>query len=102
MSEQFALIVEFKAAPGKRDELKSELLALVSPTRKELGCIRYDLHQSVESPDDFTFYEVWASRAALAAHDASSHVTHARTVIPELVGENKVRKVFLGLIEPCA
>jgi quinol monooxygenase YgiN len=98
MSEQFALIVEFKAAPGKRDVLRAELLALVTPTRKELGCIRYDLHQSIEEPDDFTFYEVWASRAALAAHDASSHVTHVRTVIPALIGDNKVRKVFLNVL----
>ena len=67
----FAMIVEFHAAAGCREELRRELLLLVPPTRAEAGCTRYDLHADESEPDCFVFYETWASKAAHAAHDGS-------------------------------
>lgn len=94
-----AMTVEFRAAPGRREELRAELLALVGPTRAEDGCLRYDLHESTDDPDVFAFYEVWRDRAAHAAHDATPHVARIRAVLPDLaVGGN--RKLLLRRIEP--
>ena len=39
-----AMVVEFRAAPGKVDELRAALLGIVGPSRAEAGCLRYDLH----------------------------------------------------------
>ncbi len=98
---ELAMIVEFTAAPGKREELRRELLALVTPTRAEEGCRLYDLHEDKENPDCFAFYEVWRSVAAHAAHDQTPHVNHIRKVLPELVA-SKPRKVLLRKLEPSA
>jgi quinol monooxygenase YgiN len=43
-------------------------VALVEPTRKEPGCLGYNLHQSKSDKTQFMFYEQWASKEALAAH----------------------------------
>ncbi len=92
------MIVEFTAAPGKADELKRELIALVAPTRAEKGCIQYDLHQDEANSNLFVFFEKWDSKAAHAAHDNTSHVAHIRSVLPSLL-EGSVRKLFLHQIE---
>ena len=42
--------------------------ALVEPTRKESGCLCYNLHQSKSDKSQFMFYEQWASQEALDAH----------------------------------
>ena len=59
-----------KAKPGEEDAVKEVLLALVEPTRKEAGCLCYNLHQSKSDKDkaQFMFYEQWASNEALETH----------------------------------
>jgi quinol monooxygenase YgiN len=68
-----ALAVMMHAKPGQEPLLQAELTALIHPTRKEDGCILYDLHRSTDIPGDFLFYEIWASREAHAAHKRTPH-----------------------------
>ena len=51
------VIAYMKAAPGKEAELKTALEALIAPTSQEDGYVNYDLHQGVEDPATFFFYE---------------------------------------------
>jgi quinol monooxygenase YgiN len=73
------------AAPGKADALEKALSAIVPTVRKEKGCLRYDLHRSLEDPSVFMFYETWADAAALAAHAVSTHMVEMRKKITNLV-----------------
>jgi quinol monooxygenase YgiN len=68
-----ALVVMMHAKPGQEPLLQAELTALIRPTRKEDGCILYDLHRSTDIPTDFLFYEIWASREAHAEHKRTPH-----------------------------
>ncbi|WP_036194177.1 putative quinol monooxygenase [Nocardioides aequoreus] len=68
------VIASMKAAPGKEDELREALQALVEPTSQEEGYVNYDLHESVEEPGTFFFYENWESAAHLDAHLATPHL----------------------------
>jgi quinol monooxygenase YgiN len=67
------LVVILRPREGQEYLLEAELRALVGPTRKEEGCITYDLHRSVEPPKGFLLHEVWASREAHTAHSNTSH-----------------------------
>ena len=68
------VVATFQAKPGKENELRAALTGLVAPTRKEAGCLNYDLHVSPEDPAKFLFHENWASRAQLEAHFQSPHI----------------------------
>ncbi len=68
------VIATFQAQPGKETELKKALMSLLAPTRKEAGCINYDLHISPEDPAKFLFHENWTTKAALDAHLKSMHI----------------------------
>jgi quinol monooxygenase YgiN len=63
-----------KARQGREDAVKEALLSLVEPTRKEPGCLCYNLHQSESDPTQFMFYEQWASKGALDAHGTTPHM----------------------------
>ena len=67
------LIVILRAREGQETLLEAELRALVSPTRKEDGCLRYDLHRSVDTPGALLLHEVWATREAHTEHTHSPH-----------------------------
>jgi quinol monooxygenase YgiN len=64
----------FQARPGKEAELRAALIGLLEPTRREAGCVNYDLHASPGEPAKFLFHENWTSQAALDAHLQSPHV----------------------------
>jgi quinol monooxygenase YgiN len=74
MSEQLTIIAKLRAKPGKEARVRELFSALRGPTHKESGCLYYELHQSLEDPLDFVFYENWASAEHLDAHLKTSHV----------------------------
>jgi quinol monooxygenase YgiN len=74
ISKTVTVVATFQARPGKEVELKKALTGLVAPTRKEAGCLNYDLHQSPENPEKFLFHENWTSQAHLDAHLQSAHI----------------------------
>jgi quinol monooxygenase YgiN len=67
------LVVMLRAKEGQQLLLEAELRALVGPTRKEEGCLQYDLHRAADLPGAYLFHEVWASREHHAAHTRTSH-----------------------------
>jgi quinol monooxygenase YgiN len=66
--KNLTVIAKVKAQPGKENDVLKLLLTLVEPSRKDAGCMNYDLHRSKENPALFLFHENWASRADLDRH----------------------------------
>src|SRR5258708_1184381 len=56
------LVVNLRAREGQELVLEAELRALVGPTRREQGCLTYDVYRGTELPGAFLLHEVWASR----------------------------------------
>jgi len=71
--EAVTLIVHLRSREGQELLLEAELRALVTPTRKEDGCLVYELHRSADAPGAFLFHEVWATREAHTAHTRTDH-----------------------------
>jgi len=69
------LMVLLRAKPGQEILLEAELRALVAPTRREPGCLTYDLHRGIETPGTFLLHEVWATREHHRAHTKTPHFT---------------------------
>ncbi len=67
------LVVMLRSKEGQHLLLEAEIRALIAPTRKEEGCLQYDLHHSVDQPSLFLLHEVWATRAHHTAHTKTPH-----------------------------
>ncbi len=67
------LIVILRAREGQETLLEAELRALVSPSRREAGCLTYNLHRSIDAPVALLLHEVWASREAHTEHTQTRH-----------------------------
>lgn len=75
MSESpLRVVASIKAKPDKISEVRELLRGLVAPTRKEVGCLSYELLQNRKDPTDFTFTEIWESDSALDSHAKSAHI----------------------------
>lgn len=69
------IVARFTARPDSVDALRTLLLGMLEPTRKEEGCISYQLLNNTGDATDFTFVEEWASQAAIDAHMKTPHLT---------------------------
>jgi quinol monooxygenase YgiN len=67
------LIVMLRAKPGHETLLEAELRALVAPTRREEGCLTYDLHRPIDTSGAFLLHEVWATRDDHRLHTQTPH-----------------------------
>jgi quinol monooxygenase YgiN len=71
--EAVTLMVILRAREGQETLLEAELRALVGPSRREEGCLTYNLHRAIDTPGALLLHEVWASREA---HTGHTHMPH--------------------------
>jgi quinol monooxygenase YgiN len=91
-TDLITVVAVMKAKPGKEDALRAAALALVEPTRKEEGCVQYDLHVHLVDPAWLVFYENWTSVEDLDRHGTSPHLTAFRAIAPDLVETSRVER----------
>ncbi|MFZ2446546.1 MAG: putative quinol monooxygenase [Syntrophobacteraceae bacterium] len=87
MRKKITVIARVRARAGMEASLKELLLALIVPSRSDEGCINYDLHQGIDDPALFIFYENWQSREHLDRHSATPHVELFRSKAKALLAE---------------
>jgi quinol monooxygenase YgiN len=73
MMKKVSVVARVRAVKGMEDKVRQECLALVAPSRRETGCINYDLHQSADDSTLLLFYENWTSLEDLERHLETAH-----------------------------
>lgn len=68
------IVARLVARPDSIEALRPLLLGMLEPTRKEAGCIRYELINNRANPAEFLFVEEWASQEAINAHMETPHL----------------------------
>ncbi len=81
MSTDIHVVAVIEGKPGCAEAIKAVTQPCVDATRKEEGCLKYQLHQDQDRPDHFIFVEHWASNEILAKHGQSAHL---KTMVDEL------------------
>lgn len=74
----------FKANPDRSEDLGVALLALVSPSRKEAGCLRYEIYQSKDLADEWMVVEDWRHSSDFDEHMKTDYVRDFLTKATDL------------------
>ena len=77
------LIAEISPHPEKLSEARAAYADLIAATKKESGCIYYDLVAD-ESSDKWLMIEKWESKQAWDAHMLAPHVAHINDMEAEI------------------
>ena len=75
------VIAKFFVKEDKVEEFLKLASVLVEESRKETGCVSYNLLQDVSNPQTLIMVEEWESAKILKTHMASAHFT---SIIPEM------------------
>src|SRR5262245_17641163 len=66
-AKPFAILVTIKAKAGKEKELEATFAPCIAATKKEPGCIAYELNRDSDDPTTYVMYEKFKNVAALEA-----------------------------------
>lgn len=98
--QKVTVVAKLKAKAGLEEKVKSELMTMVAETRKENGCINYDLHVDKQDSGTFLFYENWVSQNALDAHFETPHFVRLHKMSDELFAVPAEIKIMSMVSEP--
>ena len=73
------VVAVITAKSGSEPIVEQALKALVVASRRDHGCISYDLFASESTPGTFVTVEKWESQEDVDAHMASSHIADVIT-----------------------
>ena len=68
-----AVMVDVEVKEDRLDEFLEVMKIDAEGSRKEAGCLRFDVLRSQDKPTRFFFYEVYESADAVAVHKAEPH-----------------------------
>ena len=77
-------IATVQAKPGKENELRAATVPLITATRDEPGVVTYVLHEQLDAPGRFVFYEVFRDESAFQEHVKAVYVQQWLQRLPEL------------------
>jgi autoinducer 2-degrading protein len=79
------LAVTWMAKVGREAEVMAAFARLTEESRKEPGCLMFQVHRHKTEPRRFFIYEQYKDDAALEAHRATSHfLQFARKDLPKV------------------
>lgn len=94
------VLAEVRVAQENRAALTELAETLAAATRKEPGCLQYDLCVDFADPDKVHLVETWKDRAALDAHFMTPHMAaFQKAAGPLMTDAAKVRIVTPEKIE---
>lgn len=74
MSEPVIVIARAQVGPESRARFIVAAKDCIAATRREPGCMSYDMHESVSEIGHFVFVETWRSRADVDRHMAEPYL----------------------------
>lgn len=80
-----AIFATFVPKPGHEREVELTLEALLSATRRESGCLRFDLHAGAGPHATFHLFEIFADEQAVDAHRDTDHYRLYRAAVMPLL-----------------
>lgn len=91
-NKPFTMLVTLRVKEGSEDKFATAFAKAIKPTRKEKGCLEYQLNQDAKMPTQFLVYERWENLASLEAHLESKHILTLLEEVGEmLAGPPEVR-----------
>lgn len=93
------VIATLTIQPGSLDKVVAAARPCIEATRKEPGCISYDLNMDVTDNTRLVFVERWKDRAALEAHFNAPHVQTWREAGAPLITARKAEIIEDGKVQ---
>jgi len=86
-------VIDVFSKPQSAEKVRSTLLGILEPTRKEDGCLKYKLFQNMTDHCQFTIIGAWETEDAFEDYLQSDHYRKAESNIKDdLVNTTEIKR----------
>jgi quinol monooxygenase YgiN len=86
-------VIDVFAKPQSMDKVRTALLTILEPTRKEDGCLKYKLFENIADHCQFTLIGAWENEDAFDDHLQSDHYRQVdKNIKDELIKTTDVKR----------
>ncbi|CAN7597553.1 antibiotic biosynthesis monooxygenase [Bosea sp. LjRoot90] len=93
MSDPVLVIARAKVNPGERDRFLAAARDCIAATRREQGCLGYDIYESATEPGQFVSFESWEARVDIDRHMREPHLQSFLAIVGTCVSAAPVIEV---------
>lgn len=93
------VVATFTIHPGTLEPFVEAAYAAIAATRREPGCLLYDLHASVTDPERAVLIARWESREALNMHMVSDHIAAFAAANRAYVASAEIEVIYPEKVE---
>jgi quinol monooxygenase YgiN len=94
-AQPFVLVVSIKAKAGMGKALEEAFAPCVAATRKEAGCLAYDLVRDTDDPTTYLVYEKFKNVTALDGHLEQGHTIKLLKALESILDGEITSKVYV-------
>ena len=95
------LMVTINIKPEHKEAFMEEMMGdAIGSNRDEPGCLRFDVLQDNENPNQIHLYEVYTDEAALEAHRQAPHYLKWRDAVANWRDGDPIRRVCTNVYPP--
>jgi len=80
------VVTHIDVPPPNKDACIALVETQVAASRKDAGCVRFEVFQQADRPNHFSVVEAWSDRAAFDAHIVTAHTKDFRMKLTPLSG----------------
>lgn len=91
MNKEIRVVAKLEVQREHINQVIEVFKKLVNETRKEFGCLQYDLHQEVHDPATLIFFEKWRTMDDLNKHLKTAHFIACFKEVGSMVKHNETR-----------
>ena len=96
-TKQLYVVTYIDVFPNFAAETSKALLQFAEDSRKDSGCVRFEVMRDVERTNHFTIVEVWKDRPAYDAHIGLAHTKTFREKIQPGLGSPFDERLYYNL-----
>jgi quinol monooxygenase YgiN len=86
----FTVIASFTIDPSNKATFEAALKVLTEATRREPGCVQYDIHTSTDTDGTYFIVEQYATEKDYLSHRDEQHILDFRQIAAPLFKEPPV------------
>ena len=87
----FTMLVTLQIKDGKEKAFEEAFLEAQKGTKKEKGCIAYEINRDTDHPEVFVLIEKWKNIDGLADHLKEEHTTKLLKLFGDMVEKSSIK-----------
>lgn len=98
-TNQFAVMIAGIAKSGMEEYIKNYLTEMMDHSKKDEGCLIYNIHQSTDNPGEFMIYMLWQDEADFNRHNAKPEMQEFKKQLAKEMFEIQSPKTYWHLLD---